>query len=368
MSEKLQKLSDKVVRYSLKVESGEKVLITSDVVALPLIQFLIQDIQQVGGSANVRLVDAQLDSFILKYGNDDTIRVLSEQKKFDVEHYDCFIYIHHVENDYESNIVPHEMKKKLSLATTDSDFIRVNKRKWVILNYPSKTDAYKAGMSSSVYFDYCLDVMNFNYAEMYEMLKPLKELMEKTDQVRIIAPDTDLTFSIKGMPIIPCCGEANIPDGEIYTAPVKDSVNGTITYNTPSPYHGTVFHHVSLTFENGRIVSCKADSQQELLENIFDTDEGSRYVGEFSLGIHPLILHPMGDILFDEKIIGSIHFTPGSAYQDAYNGNDSAIHWDLVLIQRADYGGGEIYFDDVLIRKDGLFVLPELKHLNYDLK
>lgn len=368
MSLKLQKVSDQVVRYSLKVESGEKVLITSDVVALPLIKYLIQDIQKVGGSANVRLVNSEVDSFVLKYGSDDTIQLLSEQKKFDVDHYDCFIFIHYGENDYESNIVPHEKKKKLSLATTKSDFIRVNKRKWVILNYPSKTDAYKAGMASSTYFDYCLDVMNFNYAEMDEMLKPLKELMEKTDRVRIVAPDTDLTFSIKNMPIIPCSGEANIPDGEIYTAPVKDSVNGTITFNTPSPYMGYVFHHVSLTFEDGKIVACKADDQQEMLENIFDTDEGSRYVGEFSLGIHPMILHPVGDILFDEKIIGSIHFTPGSAYQDAYNGNDSAIHWDLVLIQRSDYGGGELYFDDVLIRKDGLFVLPELKHLNYDLK
>ena len=210
--------------------------------------------------------------------------------------------------------------------------------------------------------------MNVDYKEMYEMLRPLKELMEKTDNVRIISPGTDITFSIKDMPIIPCCGKSNIPDGEIFTAPIKDSVNGIITYNTPSPYQGNVYNNVSLTFENGKITKATCDGDNDQLNEIFDTDEGARYIGEFSLGLNPKILHPMGDILFDEKIIGSIHFTPGQAYEEAFNGNHSGIHWDMVLVQRKEYGGGEIYFDHELIRKDGLFVLPELIHLNYDLK
>lgn len=368
MTLKLKKLSEQVVNYSLHVQEGEKVLISSDVAALPLIKMLIEDIYKKGASANVRLLNDQIDSMVLKYGNDDTIFCLADQKNFDVERYDCFVYIHYVDNDYEKQIVGQDMRKRLGVATREAESIRVNERKWVILNYPSKLDAYKAGMASDDYFDYAMDAMIFSYCDMKEQLRPLQELMERTDQVRIIAPNTDLTFSIRDIPVIPCVGESNLPDGEIYTAPVLNSVNGVITYNTPSPYQGTVFHHVSLTFQDGKIVKCEADDHQELLESIFNTDEGSRFVGEFSLGINPMILHPMGDILFDEKIIGSIHFTPGSAYRDAFNGNESAVHWDLVLIQRADYGGGEIYFDDVLIRKDGLFVLPELKHLNYDLK
>ncbi len=201
---------------------------------------------------------------------------------------------------------------------------------------------------------------------MSEDIKPLKELMESTDKVRIVAPNTDITFSIKGLPAIPCTGEKNIPDGELYTAPVRDSINGTITYNTPSPYQGSVYHHVSLTFENGKIVKATCDEDDEKLNEIFDTDEGARYVGEFSLGFNPKILYPMGDILYDEKILGSLHFTPGDSYADCDNGNKSSIHWDMVLIQREDFGGGEIYFDDVLIRKDGKFVLDNLKQLNYE--
>ena len=174
-----------------------------------------------------------------------------------------------------------------------------------------------------------------------------------------------MTFSIKGIPAVPCAGECNIPDGEVFTAPVRESVNGTIQYNTPSPYQGTVFNNVKLEFKDGKIVNATADNDIEKLNEIFNTDEGAKFIGEFAIGVNPLIKHPMGDILFDEKIDGSFHFTPGQAYEgEADNGNRSAIHWDLVLIQRPEYGGGSIYFDDVLIRENGRFVIKELECLN----
>ena len=198
---------------------------------------------------------------------------------------------------------------------------------------------------------------------MAEAMDGLVGLMKQTDKVRITGPGTDLTFSIKDIPAVKCAGRRNIPDGEVYTAPVRDSVNGTITYNTPSPYQGFTFENVRLTFENGKIVKAEANDT-ERINQIFDTDEGARYVGEFAIGVNPFITEPMQDILFDEKIDGSFHFTPGQCYEEAYNGNQSSIHWDLVNIQRKDYGGGEIYFDDQLIRKDGIFVHPDLLALN----
>ena len=198
---------------------------------------------------------------------------------------------------------------------------------------------------------------------MSEAMDKLVALMERTDKVRLTAEGTDLTFSIKDIPAIKCAGEANIPDGEVYTAPVKNSVNGTITYNTPSLREGFTYENVKLTFKDGKIVEATANDT-ERINKVFDIDEGARYVGEFAIGVNPYILEPMKDTLFDEKITGSIHFTPGASYDDAFNGNKSALHWDLVLIQRPEYGGGEIYFDDVLIRKDGLFVIDELKCLN----
>ena len=198
---------------------------------------------------------------------------------------------------------------------------------------------------------------------MEKAMEPLTNLLSKTDKVRILGNGTDISFSIKGLPNMKCYGLRNIPDGEVYTAPIKDSVNGIISYNVPSLHQGFTFENIVLEFKNGKIIKATSNDNKKINE-VLDTDDGARYIGEFAIGVNPYILHPMNDILFDEKIAGSIHFTPGQAYRAAYNGNDSSIHWDLVLIQRAEYGGGEIWFDDQLIRKDGIFILDELKVLN----
>ena len=198
---------------------------------------------------------------------------------------------------------------------------------------------------------------------MSKAMDSLVELMNRTDRVHIKGPGTDLTFSIKDIPAIKCAGEMNIPDGEVYTAPVKESMNGVISYNTPSEEQGFTYENIRFEIKDGKIIKAAANDN-ERINQLLDTDEGARYFGEFAIGVNPYILNPMKDTLFDEKIAGSFHLTPGMAYEDAPNGNDSAVHWDLVMIQRPEYGGGEIYFDDVLIRKDGLFTLPELMCLN----
>ena len=197
---------------------------------------------------------------------------------------------------------------------------------------------------------------------MSKAMDPLIKLMQQTDKVRIKGPgETDLTFSIKGIPPVKCDGHRNIPDGEVYTAPVRNSINGVIAYNTPSLEEGTVFENIRFEFKNGKIVKATNSVDQKKMDRLLDTDAGARYVGEFAIGVNPMVKEPMKDTLFDEKIDGSIHLTPGQCYDEAPNGNQSAIHWDLVLIQRKDYGGGEIWFDDRLIRKDGEFVIPELR-------
>ena len=359
-----EKLSETIVHYSLDVKPNDKVLITCTSECKPLVLKLIDAITAAGAVPIVKLGDDEIDAYSLQHTSDERIRLLADMAEFDVDHFDCFIHIRYTKNEYETKNVPAEVRRKLGEAKEHADDIRINERRWTLLNYPSVVDAYKAGMPTEEFFQYAVDVMNVDYKRMYDAILPLKELMEKTDQVRIVGPNTDISFSIKGIPAIPCCGKANIPDGEIYTAPVKESVNGTITYNTPCPYQGNIYTNVSLTFENGKIIKATCDQDNDKLNEIFDTDEGSRYVGEFSFGVNPKILDPMGDILYDEKILGSIHFTPGRAYKDAFNGNLSSVHWDMVLVQRPEYGGGEIYFDGKLIRKGGKFVLPELEALN----
>ena len=223
--------------------------------------------------------------------------------------------------------------------------------------------AQLANTSLEAFEDFYFDVCTLDYSKMDRAMDALATLMERTDKVHIKGPGTDLTFSIKDIPAIKCAGECNIPDGEVYTAPVKDSMNGIISYNTPSEEQGFTYENIVFEIENGKIVKATSNDNDRI-NHLLDTDEGARYFGEFAIGVNPYILEPMKDTLFDEKICGSFHLTPGASYEDAPNGNKSAVHWDLVMIQRAEYGGGEIYFDDVLIRKDGIFTLPELACLN----
>ncbi|KEF39260.1 leucyl aminopeptidase (aminopeptidase T) [Schinkia azotoformans MEV2011] len=362
---RIKQLAKTILAHSIKLQSKQRVLIKGHVNAKPLILELIDQTYQLGAYPYVEMLDDDISrQLFMGYEKEqlETIRDWDMKKYQDV---DAIVVIIGEENDAELADVPREKFRIRGEVMKPVQQFYINNRKWVLLNFPTRGLAQKAGMSSPKFADFLLDVCNVDYQKMAKAMKPLKALMEQTDRVRIVAPGTDLTFSIKGIPAIMCAGENNIPDGEVFTAPVRDSVNGTIAYNTPCPYQGTTFRNVSLTFKDGKIVEARAD-QTEKINEIFDIDEGARYVGEFAIGVNPLIREPMGDILFDEKICGSLHFTPGEAYEEAFNGNRSSIHWDMVLIQRPEYGGGEIYFDDVLIRKDGLFVVDELEGLNPD--
>lgn len=370
MDSRISKLANMIVNYSLKIKKDETVLITyQSNEAVDLVKALIEQLHQVGAVVFVNSVDPVITNMLKEKTTSNRIELIRKYQKFEVDNFSSFIHITYNLNDYEGKNVSNRIIKEIGEKTYDLHNKRVNERKWVLLNYPSYVDSFKAKMTTGDFYDYVMDVMTLDYSKMSSDIKPLEELMKKTNKVRITGPGTDISFSIKNMPIIPCVGSANIPDGEIYTAPIKHSVNGVITYNTESTYHGDVYKNIKLEFEKGKIINATCDdkNKNEKLNDIFDIDEGARYIGEFSLGLNPKILNPMGDILFDEKIIGSIHFTPGAAYKDSYNGNDSSIHWDLVLIQRKEYGGGSLYFDDVLVRQDGMFVLEELKHLNYGL-
>jgi len=240
---------------------------------------------------------------------------------------------------------------------------RVNKTRWVVLRWPSPSMAQAAGMSTEAFENLYFDVCTMDYAKMAKAMIPLEKLMKRTDRVHLKGPGTDLTFSIKGIGAKKCEGTRNIPDGEVFSCPTKTSANGVIQFNTPTLYSGSKFENVKLELKNGKVVSASANNSKRLNE-ILDTDAGARFIGEFAIGFNPHIQNPMCDILFDEKIAGSLHFTPGQAYEDCGNGNKSAIHWDMVLIQRPEWGGGEIWFDGKLIRKDGLFVPKELQALN----
>lgn len=362
---RLATLAKSLLEYSNNVQAGHKVLIRGNYTAKPLLKELVKHAYKLGAYPYVEILDDEMSREVMMGASEESIKTNLNWKIAQANDVDAFVSVFAPENDSEYSDVPGEIKLLNSRLSKPLSDIIVNQKEWVLLNYPTSSLAQKAKMSLEKFTDYLLDVCTVDYQKMAKSMENLVALMEKTDKVRIVSPGTDLSFSIKEIPAVPCAGDCNIPDGEVFTAPVRDSVNGTIQYNTASPYRGTVFNNVSFTFENGKIVDATAESDVDKLHEILDTDEGARYIGEFAIGVNPMIKHPMGDILFDEKIDGSLHFTPGQAYEgEADNSNRSAVHWDLVLIQRAEYGGGEIYFDDVLIRKDGVFVLPELECLN----
>jgi aminopeptidase len=362
---RIAKLAKNLIQYSVQLQKGEKVLIENFGLQRELVTALVNEAYQAGGYPFVLLKDHAVDRSLLMGAQEEQYEMMAEFEANVMEKMDAYIGLRSGDNINEHADVPAE-KMKIQGSTVGKKVhreIRVPKKKWVVLRYPNASMAQLAKMSTEAFEDFYFDVCNLDYAKMDKAMDGLVELMNKTDKVRIIGEGTDLTFSIKDIPAVKCAGRLNIPDGEVYSAPVKDSVNGRISYNTPSPYNGFTFENVVLNFENGKIVEATANDTDRI-NKIFDTDEGARFIGEFAIGVNPYILHPMQDILFDEKIDGSFHFTPGECYEQAYNGNHSNIHWDLVNIQRPEYGGGEIYFDDVLIRKDGRFVLPELEQLN----
>ena len=364
MDPRVKKLADLLVHYSCNLQKGEKVLISYEgECCKPLIRQIIKEVYAVGAYPYVEIRDSAITREILLGCEEEQIRFKDEIDLAQMKGMDAYIAVRAGANTSELSDVPAEKLNLYSKLTQPTLDYRVNETKWVVLRYPNASMAQLANTSLESFEDFYFNVCTLDYKKMSKAMDALVDLMNRTDKVQLKGPGTDLTFSIKGIGAVKCDGERNIPDGEVYTAPVKDSMNGIISYNTPSEEMGFTYENIVFEVENGKIVKATANNTDRINE-LLDTDEGARYFGEFAIGVNPFILHPMKDTLFDEKIAGSFHLTPGMAYEDAFNGNKSAVHWDLVMIQRPDYGGGEIWFDDVLIRKDGLFVIPELECLN----
>jgi aminopeptidase len=363
---RITKLADLLVNYSCVVKPGETLLLEAIDVPTAFTKAIVEAVTKAGGTAAVLLKSNEVQRTLLLNGSDKSWSLQAELERRQMESVQCYIGARGSHNVSESSDVPLEKQKlyEAHIWKKVHQEIRVKKTRWVVLRWPTPSMAQMAEMSTEAFEDFYFNVCTLDYAKMSRAMQPLKAMMERTDKVRIKGPnDTNLSFSIKGIPAIPCDGKLNIPDGEVFTAPVRTSVNGVIHYNCASLYRGVTHNDVRLSFKDGKIVDATGSDTAKLNE-VFNTDEGARYVGEFAIGVNPYCTKPMKDTLFDEKIAGSIHFTPGQCYDEAFNGNKSGIHWDLVMRQDPEAGGGEMWFDGTLIRKDGRFVVAELEGLN----
>lgn len=369
---RLDQLATVLMRHSTALKPGDFFQINAAFAARPLVDAILRQAAELGVYPLINWQDEELTRLqyeILKPENPDTERFLERRREWDLFRWQDLaanIAIRATENDQELNTVPPERQQLSARIGRPLSDVIINQRRWVLFDFPTRASAQKAGMSFADYFDFVVGVSLIDYDRLQKAEERLAERMDRSERVHVLAPGTDLTFSKKDLSSVCCYGRRNVPDGEVYTAPVRDSVQGVITYNVPSNYFGQTFRQIRLEFKDGRIVSATCDGDQALLNKILTTDEGASYIGEFSFGVNPRIREPIGNTLFDEKICGSIHFTPGNAYARADNGNRSAIHWDLIQIQRPEHGGGEVWMDGELIRKDGLFVTEDLLDLNPD--
>lgn len=364
---RVTRLAELMATHSLKLTAADSVLIHAFDIPEEATAEFVRVLRSTGAQVSVRLENAVVKRSLMMGMTQANAETIAATELYEMEKMTAYLALRGGANYAESSDIPKDIREMWDRTYVQPVVFgrRVPHTKWVVTRWPSPGMAQQANSSTAAFEDFYFRVTTVDYAKMARACEPLTDLMNRTDQVHILGPGTDLRFSIKDIGAVPCAGEANIPDGECFTAPVRESMNGVIQYNTISLYQGTEFKDIRYVVKDGKIIEATAGDQTEKLNSILDTDEGARYFGEWALGFNPHVLHPMKDTLFDEKIAGSFHLTPGNAYPPpGGNGNKSAIHWDTVCIQRPEYGGGEIWFDGVLIRKDGLFVLPELEGLN----
>ncbi|MEO0414796.1 MAG: aminopeptidase [Verrucomicrobiota bacterium] len=361
---RIDQLAKQLVRYSTSTKAGDHVLIDLFDVPDEVGVALVRAVRAARAIPFVNVHRAKISRELGMKANEDQYLVQSKHSLYQMKSMDCYIAIRGSDNVNELSDIPAKNMQMIAEKMRPVLNHRVNKTRWCVLRWPNPSMAQSAGMSTEAFENFYFDVCLLEYSKLKRGMNALEKLMTEAKEVHIKGKGTDLKFSIEGIPAMACGGQHNIPDGECFTAPVKNSVEGVISYNAPSIYQGISFDNVKLEFEGGKIVKATANNTAAI-NKILNTDDGARYIGEFAIGFNPKIKEPMRDILFDEKIAGSFHFTPGQAYEVADNGNRSAVHWDLVNIQRPDYGGGEIYFDGKLIRKNGQFVPKSLHSLNY---
>ena len=357
-------LANNLVSHSVDLQPGEKTMIHAFDIPEEMTLALVRAVREKGGHPFVQLQSGRIERECVLGGEDEQFQSSLKWELERMREMDAYIALRGSSNVFETSDLPStDVQRAMKILKPVLDW-RVNQTKWCVLRWPTPSMAQQAKMSTGKFEDFYFDACCMDYGRMMKSMGGLITRMTEADQVQITGPGTDLRFSMKGIKAIGCGGTHNIPDGEVFSCPVKDSVEGHVTYNADTIYQGTSFSGIKLTFKEGKIVEATASSNEEKLNEILDSDEGARYIGEFAIGFNPMIKEPMLDILFDEKIAGSFHFTPGQAYEEANNGNKSQVHWDMVCIQRPEWGGGEIRFDGELIRKDGLFVVDDLLPLN----
>lgn len=363
---RVEKLAEVLVTYSTAVQPGDKVLVRGGTMAEPLLKAVYAKVLQAGGHPLMRVSLPGTEELFFRYASDEQLQHVPEPLKLVIETYDVSIGIGGAENTKAlSGVDPAKMvlrnQAQTELMKTYLQRSASGEFRWVGTIFPTNAYAQDAEMSLSEYEDFvygaCMPEPDdpVGYWQRFSAWQQrIVDWFKGKERVHVIGPETDLHLSIAGRVFINSDGKHNMPSGEVFTGPVEDSVEGHVYFSYPAIHQGREMTGVRLWFEGGRVVKASAEKNEEFLLKTLDTDEGSRYVGEFAIGTNEGITRFTRQILFDEKIGGSFHMAVGAGYPETGSKNESAIHWDMICDLR---DGGEIWVDDELLYKNGEFVI-----------
>ncbi len=363
----IKKYADVLVNYSTKVTKGDLVIIYArGYASQPLVKEIYKACLINGANPVVRTSMDELAETFIKFANNEQLEFIDEMSKIEVDIADVMIFVgapNNVKNmaNADSNKLAKRSKVLQPVLAKRLERSAKNEMRWVIADYPTNALAQEASMSLEEYSEFLvnscyldLDDPVKKWEEIDKEQKRIADILNSTSKIRFLGDKTDVTFLTEGRVWVPCSGNMNFPDGEIFTSPVEDSGNGTIYFDFPQNYHGSSAKEVYITLKDGKVVEAKAQSGDDFLQNMLNTDEGARFVGEIAIGTNERIQNVTGNILFDEKIGGSIHVAFGSSYPEAGGKNKSGLHWDMIKNMK---NGGKIYADDKLIYENGKFII-----------
>ncbi|MFZ5967588.1 MAG: aminopeptidase [Bacillota bacterium] len=363
---RVEKLAHLLVNYSLKLKKGDKLLIEASTMALPLVQQVYKEALIAGAHPDIHSGLDGIKELLFTYGSEEQIGHVSVLSRATLEDFDAVLTIWGEQNPKElfgidsKKISMHRSAKK-DLLMKFYRKIATGEVRWCGTLFPGHGEAQEAGMSLREYenFVYGAGLMNTEnpteeWRKISKQQQKICDYLNTKKKLHIVSKDTDIQMEIEGRKWINCDGEANFPDGEVFTTPIRESVNGTIRFTYPAIYSGKEVEDVRLTFKDGKVIEASAAKGEEFLISMLDTDEGARYVGEIAIGTNYGIQRFTKNILFDEKIGGTVHLAVGAGLEETGGHNESAVHWDMICDMRDD---GKIYVDDELIYENGKFII-----------
>lgn len=363
---RVAQMAEVIIRYSLNIQPGDKLAIRGNNLAEPLITEAYRAAMRAGANVVTQITLPGLQKIFMDESNDEQLSWPNPFAQTVTEEFDALLAIQSEFNTREATGFAPEKLSKLSqtnqpLQNRFFERAAAGELKWCATLYPTQAHAQDADMALEDYenfvFGACLpdreNPINF-WQKMEDRQNRLIEYLNAISEIRLVAPDTDLTVNVKERKWINCSGKENFPDGEVFTGPVEDKTEGHVRFTYPAVHGGNEVTNVQLWFEQGRIVKATADKGEDYLLEMLDRDEGARILGEFAIGTNPGIQTFTRNTLFDEKIQGTVHMAVGMSYPESGGTNESQIHWDMVCDMRE---GGKLYADGNLIYENGVFVI-----------